>query len=65
MLAIDYHITKVIDLVVGTNTFVPILDHYFIHFLRIIPRTQFCHSVFAQKTAHTSVTKVCITHKKY
>jgi hypothetical protein len=60
--AIDYNITEVINFVVGLYSFVPTLDHFFVHFLRGIPRTELSHAVGAHELADAEVTKMGITY---
>jgi hypothetical protein len=60
-LSVDHNITQVIDLVVGSNTIVPGLNHSFVHLLGISPRTQLCNTVVACEAANTCVTKVRVT----
>jgi hypothetical protein len=61
--SVDHHITKVIDFVVWTNSFVPSTDHFFIHFFWMIPRTKLC-SICSEELAHSGVPEVGIANKE-
>jgi hypothetical protein len=59
--AINYHIAKVVHLVFWTNTVVPSANHFFVHFRRICPWTQFGHTVGLSEVANSCMPKMCIT----
>jgi hypothetical protein len=61
-LAIDHNIAQVVYFVARSNSIVPTLDHFLIHFLGSIPRAKFRLAVSAHKVTDTLVAEVGITN---
>ena len=55
-------ISQVINFVVRFDSFVPCSNHGFVHFLGIVPRTQFGNTVRASESANASVSEMGITY---
>jgi hypothetical protein len=54
------HIAEMINLIRGLDSLVPSLDHGFVHFLDIVPRSKFGNTVVASESANASVSKMCV-----
>jgi hypothetical protein len=61
--SVNYHITKVVDFVVRANSLVPAPNHFFIHFVWMIPRAKL-RTIVAKELAHPGVPEVGIANKE-
>ena len=60
-LTIDNNIAQMVHLVSGTHTVVPSTNHFFIHFVGIVPGTQlYSGIIWVCEATDTGVSKVCV-----
>jgi hypothetical protein len=59
--AINYNVPQVINFVSWTNTIVPPTNHFFVHFRRIRPWSQFGHTIGLGEVTNSCMSKMCIT----
>jgi hypothetical protein len=60
--AVDDNIAQMIDFIIGTHTVVPPTDHLFVHFVGVVPGTQFGNPIVACEATYTRVAKVRVTN---